>query len=556
MQRLLAAVSVLTATALDNGKGHLPGLGWNSDYFLSRTTLGGFQNEAYIQHSIIDFLVSSGLRELGYTNVNMDASWNLPTRDAAGDLQPDPAQWPSGLPATVAYAHARGLGIGLYGDRGSMDCAKNPGNLGHEAQDAAFYARMEIDWFKSDSCYASADHETAFAQYAAMRDALNATGRSVWFALCGWEAWYAPQGRALGNSWRVGPDTGSGWQAVLANVEAVLGLAAFAGPTSAGGGWNDLSLLLLPGMGAANGPEQLMTNERHRSQFSLHCILAANMVMTGNLSALPPFALETWSNAEAVAVNQDPAGLPFIVLPLAPAPSPPPPPPRAGFVFARVAECGGEPALQEWTMDAPRPGFLHNAASSQCLNVDNCGSLIIYDGCTTTGSTCAGPGSFANEQWRLSAAGALQTALPSAACATVAADGSVALAPCAAAPLPAAQSWSHDAASGALQTAGGLCLTVPPPAPPPSSNMTRLLLARPLHDGAVALLALNDQPAAANLTCGAACFAAMGFASTERVTVRDLWLHEDIALVPATSLDIAVAANGSSRLLKLTRTAR
>jgi alpha-galactosidase len=206
----------------------------------------------------------------------MDASWNLPTRDANGNLQPNPALWPNGLQAVVDYVHSKGLGFGLYGDRGSMDCAKNPGNLGHETQvdfgltreahvhvhpllplpitpalphpqDAAFYAAMEIDWYKSDSCYAAADPATAFAEYGKMRDALNATGRHIWFALCGWNTWYAPQGKSLGNSWRIGVDTGGGWQNVLENVEAILGLAQYAGPSSGGGGWNDMSLLLTPG---------------------------------------------------------------------------------------------------------------------------------------------------------------------------------------------------------------------------------------------------------------------------------------------------------------------
>ena len=528
-------------------------MGWNSDYKLSLSapSLAGYQNEAYVQHDIIDFLVSSGMRDLGYVNVNMDASWNLPARDTAGDWQPDPALWPSGLDATVKYAHDRGLSFGLYGDRGTLDCAKNPGNLGHEAQDAAFLARYEIDWYKSDSCYASANHTTAFAEYATMRDALNVSGRHIWFALCGWAPWYAPEGQRLGNSWRIGPDTGSGWQAVMANVEAMLGLASFAGPTAGGGGWNDLSLLLLPGMGAAGGPAQLMTPERHRAQFSLHCILAANMLMTGNLSDLQPFVLQTWGNAEAVAVNQDPSGSPFIVLPLAPAATAPP---AAGLTFAQVAECGGEPASQNWTWNSPAAGFLTNAAASLCLNVDQCGSPVIYDGCRTTGGTCAGPDSYANEQWSLSAAGALQTRLPGAACATVAADGIVALAPCAT-PLASDQTWTYSAAGGLLQTAGGLCLTVPPPAPPPASNTTRLLLARPLSGASrtVALLALNNLPANATLTCTRDCFTAMGFADAQqRLAVRDLWAHEDLGVIAADSFDIAVAANGSVRLLKLT----
>ena len=39
-----------------------------------------------------------------------------------------------------------------------------------------------------------------------MRDALNATGRPIYFDLCGWSSWYAPVGKTLGNAWRVGYD--------------------------------------------------------------------------------------------------------------------------------------------------------------------------------------------------------------------------------------------------------------------------------------------------------------------------------------------------------------
>jgi hypothetical protein len=37
-----------------------------------------------------------------------------------------------------------------------------------------------------DSCCGSQDHKTAFGQYALWRDALNATGKAVYFSLCGW----------------------------------------------------------------------------------------------------------------------------------------------------------------------------------------------------------------------------------------------------------------------------------------------------------------------------------------------------------------------------------
>jgi hypothetical protein len=58
------------------------------------------------------------------------------------------------------------------------------------------YLLFDVDEYK--------DHSAAFLQYAKMRDALNATGRPIFFSLCGWEEWYAPMGYSLGNSWRIG----------------------------------------------------------------------------------------------------------------------------------------------------------------------------------------------------------------------------------------------------------------------------------------------------------------------------------------------------------------
>ena len=72
-----------------------------------------------------------------------------------------------------------------------------------------------------------------------MRDALNASGYPVWFALCGWENFYAPHGKTLANSARTGPDTGTGWTAVMKNIENALPVQQYAGPTANGGYWND-----------------------------------------------------------------------------------------------------------------------------------------------------------------------------------------------------------------------------------------------------------------------------------------------------------------------------
>ena len=89
-------------------------------------------NETVILN-IADAMVDLGFKDLGYAYVNMDASWDTVERDTAtGDLVPDPVLWPSGLNATVDYVHAKGLGFGLYGDKGTLDCAKHPGQYPRE----------------------------------------------------------------------------------------------------------------------------------------------------------------------------------------------------------------------------------------------------------------------------------------------------------------------------------------------------------------------------------------------------------------------------------------
>lgn len=162
---------------------------------------------------------------------------------------------------------------------------------GHEAQDAAWLGAHEIDWFKEDACYApdrnlankTEGQREAIALYRKFGTALNASGYPVWFALCGWMPWYAPVGKGLANSARIGPDTGGGWTAVLQNLANALPVSRDAGPTADGGYWNDGSLQLTPGWScrgkndsvAAQAPsDTCMTNSRFTSMYSMWCVMA------------------------------------------------------------------------------------------------------------------------------------------------------------------------------------------------------------------------------------------------------------------------------------------
>ena len=85
---------------------------------------------------IADAMVESGLRDAGYTYINIDDCWHG-KRDTDGFIQADPVKFPNGMKAVADYVHSKGLKLGIYSDAGTGTCAGMPGSLGHEYQDAS-----------------------------------------------------------------------------------------------------------------------------------------------------------------------------------------------------------------------------------------------------------------------------------------------------------------------------------------------------------------------------------------------------------------------------------
>jgi hypothetical protein len=81
---------------------------------------------------------------------------------------------------------------------------------------------------QEDSCFTpDFDQNIALKQYSLMRDALNKTGRHIFFSLCGWKKWYATFGTHLGNSWRITPDV-CDWQGVYRSARVNENLGRYA----------------------------------------------------------------------------------------------------------------------------------------------------------------------------------------------------------------------------------------------------------------------------------------------------------------------------------------
>ncbi|XP_065846502.1 probable alpha-galactosidase isoform X3 [Oscarella lobularis] len=513
--------------SLDNGLGLTPAMGYNSWY-----DYGCSLNEKGIR-ATADALVDYGFSKLGYIYVNLDDCWAKGRYDN-GTVYSDPNTFPSGMKALADYIHSKGLKFGVYTDRGTKTCGGRPGTQDHEEIDAKTYAEWGVDYLKEDSCNAPGDHGSAFEQYAKMRDALNATGRPILYSLCGWNRWYAPIGYSLANSWRIGPDD-TNWGGVLKNIDINAELAPYAGP----GGWNDPCLLL--GNTSTNSPR--VTEIQQRSQFSMWSVMASPLLISSNVRNLSLYALETYSNAEVIAVNQDPLGKQGMRLyggSLSQNPNLPP---------AHLSKCNSSNKAHKWIWNTPKTGFVKNVASGKCLNVDNCGSDIIYYECVSTGGTCCGKDCYKNESWLFYLNGQMLSDLNHK-CVTAHSDGTISLETCIGDNTPS-QTWAYDQNSQQL-THNGMCLDGSEMV---NSNGTNVW-GRELADGSWAFVFLNIGPNPVDISCDISCFEAAGFDLSVKLTVRDLWTHTVNGTTTGGGYTAkSVPGNGGSVMVKFTRVA-
>ena len=70
-----------------------------------------------------------------------------------------------------------------FTDAGFKTCDGRPGSLHYEIIDAKTYAAWGVDYLKYDNC--NSDGTIPELRYPVMRDALNASGRSIFYSMCG-----------------------------------------------------------------------------------------------------------------------------------------------------------------------------------------------------------------------------------------------------------------------------------------------------------------------------------------------------------------------------------
>ena len=110
-QYYLYSLLLITANtaALDNGVALTPPMGFNS-YMSS-----ALQNEQGLRKAA-EFIVNSGMRDLGNKCINTDEGWEESSRDSQGNLQWNSTLYPSGLPTFIEFLHRNMLLLfGIYG---------------------------------------------------------------------------------------------------------------------------------------------------------------------------------------------------------------------------------------------------------------------------------------------------------------------------------------------------------------------------------------------------------------------------------------------------------
>ena len=298
-----------------------PAMGWNSWNCWARAV---DQDKAL---RAARAMVAAGLRDHGWTYVNIDDTWEGTRSGEARALQPN-QKFPD-LRALCDEIHALGLKAGLYstpwittyaghagGSSDNADGAWTPalkgaktiGKHSFAATDARQWAEWGFDYLKYD--WAPND----LPSLAEMSAALRRSGRDIIFSVSNSAPFaLAPELARLAHSWRTTNDIRDRWAEgtpAWALGVSEIGFsqgrwAPYAGP----GHWNDPDMLVLGqvGWGPELHPTGLSPDEQY-SHISLWCLLSAPLILGCDLERLDPFTLNLLTNDEVLALDQDELG--------------------------------------------------------------------------------------------------------------------------------------------------------------------------------------------------------------------------------------------------------
>ncbi len=188
--------------------------------------------------------------------------------------------------------------------------------MGYEQQDADTWNTWGVDYLKYDLCgyrtllkeMPTVGREQHMKPYLVMKEALERQPRDICYSICqyGLEDVWTWGEEAGGNLWRTTGDLWDRWDRVVRiGFVKQRPAVSYSGP----GHWNDPDMLVVGKVGWGEGlrDSRLSADEQY-AHISLWALLAAPLMIGGDLSCVDAFTLNLLCNNEVIAVDQDPLG--------------------------------------------------------------------------------------------------------------------------------------------------------------------------------------------------------------------------------------------------------
>jgi alpha-galactosidase len=270
-------------------------------------------------------MVSKGLRDHGWSYINIDDSWQGKREGPDTALQPN-AKFPD-IKGMVDYIHSLGLKAGLYSTPyvasyggyvgASSDSVKGGETFEQIKKNKQFYHHIGPFKFETNDAKQMAKWGFDFLKYdwridvastERMWDALKKSGRDIVFSLSN----NAPFEKVndwnrVSNMYRTGPDIKDSWTSLFLTSFTLDKWAPYSGP----GHWMDPDMMIVGNVsiGPILHPTRLTPDEQY-SHISMFSLLAAPMLIGCPIEQIDAFTLNLLTNDEVIAVNQDPLGKP------------------------------------------------------------------------------------------------------------------------------------------------------------------------------------------------------------------------------------------------------
>ncbi len=270
-----------------------------------------------------DAMVKTGLKDHGWTYINIDDAWQGKRGGPHDALQPN-GKFPD-IKGMFDYIHSLGLKVGLYSTPyissyagyvgASSDFEK--GGETHESiiVNRRSFNRIAKNRFEEADAKQMAEWGVDFLKYdwridvnssERMQKALQQSGRDVVFSLSNNASFEkVTDWVRTSNMYRTGPDIKDSWTSLY--------LTSFSldkwSPYTGHGHWADPDMMIVGKVSI--GPvmhDTRLTPDEQYSHVSIFSLLAAPLLIGCPIEQLDAFTLNLLSNDEVIEINQDPLG--------------------------------------------------------------------------------------------------------------------------------------------------------------------------------------------------------------------------------------------------------